>query len=452
MSKKPVLCLSLFLSACGTNNNSNVNNTPEDGDTPSSSVSIPPVSTKAPAKELEITNGSVVYSKKHVIVNAANQWLAPGGVLSGAIFGAAGADKVLADIASAHDGISNKEMMGTPLLKTAEVFTTSSYDLSKQGTEYIIHALGPDFSIAPYIGNMEQGYTDLRKTYKNIYAEMDRLNKRDNVTSLGIVPISSGAFAGAANLTKLYQIMIDETLVAMQKYPALQPELYLFGKSEYDAVKAVLKSAVARMASSSALSAGVVSQASKLALLDAPVHVAHVGTLNFQGIATSLGSLRIMGGVLEGANERLIQLMVGKMNCGSFLGCEFETGYRDQELSHYTIKATGVIQISDSLKLISGAGYTYENIESDLSLNVRNFLNINSVDFERKGVVCDVLVQHRKSFFPTVSVTTNIGIRSGYIGKTVISPLIHIACNVEGFSVSAFMSQYESGIRFDLNS
>ncbi|WP_350331797.1 macro domain-containing protein [Candidatus Bodocaedibacter vickermanii] len=440
------MSLPLLLSACGTNNS-----TEGVGDTPSTSVSVPSQSTTVPAKELEVTNGSVVYSKKHVIVNAANQWLAPGGVLSGAIFGAAGADKVLAEIASAHGGGSNATMSGTPLLKTSEVFTTGAYDLSKQGTQFIIHALGPDFSIAPYSGNIEQGYTDLHKTYKSIYAEMDRLNKRDNVTSLGIVPISSGAFAGSADLTKLYQIMIDETLVAMQTYPALQPELYLFGQREYDAVKELLKSTVGAMQSSAALSVGSVAQASKLALLEAPVHVAHVGTLNFQGVATSLRSLRFMGGIVEGVNERLIQLTIGKMNRGSFLGCELETAYHDRELSYYTLKATGVVQISDNLKLVSGVGYACENMAVNLSNNVRNFLNLASKDYERTGVVCDVLAQHQNSFSLTVLVTTSLGIRAEYVGKSMMSPFMRVACNIERFAVSVAASQYECGVRFDIN-
>ncbi len=69
MSRKSLLLISLLLSACGTSNTTDVPNKPEDGDTTSTSVSVPSVPTKTPSKELEATKGSVVYSKKHVIVN-----------------------------------------------------------------------------------------------------------------------------------------------------------------------------------------------------------------------------------------------------------------------------------------------------------------------------------------------------------------------------------------------
>lgn len=104
MQRKHVALILLVLMIVGCNTETKRSDT-EDGDVVSTSVSIPsppehiiheadepgtpPTIVLSPAKELEITQGSVVDSKKHVIVNAANQWLAPGGALSGAIFSAA---------------------------------------------------------------------------------------------------------------------------------------------------------------------------------------------------------------------------------------------------------------------------------------------------------------------------------------------------------------------------
>lgn len=448
MFRKSLLLISLLLSACGTNNTTDVKGKSKGGDSTSTSVSVPPVSTKTPAKELEVTNGSVVYSKKHVIVNAANPWLAPGGVLSGAIFGAAGEDKVLAEIASKHGGVSNKEMKGQILLETSKTFTTGAYDLAKQGTQYIIHALGPDFTIAPYLSNLDMGYSGLRQTYKNVYAEMDQLNKAHQVTTIGVIPISAGVYAGSADKTKLFTIMIEETLSAMQAYPALQPELFLYGKDEYDAVKKLLPSIVSKLTPSSALSSSAVASTARLALFDAPVHIARVGTLNYQGAATSLGSLGVMGGVVDGMNEQLTQLTVGKMNQSSFMGCEFETSYRAKEFAHYAIKVTGVAQVSDSLKLAGGVGYTCENMAVNLSNNVRNFLNLNSCDNERQGVIGDVVAQHQLNLSSRLSFTTTVGIRAGYIGGAVIFPFIHAVCNIDGLGVAAVVSPQEIGLTF----
>ena len=446
-SKKSLLLISLLLSGCGTSNTTDVTNKPEDSDTTSTSVSVPPVLPKAPAKELEITKGSVVDSKKHVIVNAANKWLAPGGVLSGAIFGAAGSDKVLAEIASKHGGVSNKEMEGTPLLETSKVFTTAAYDLSKNGTQYIIHALGPDFREIPS-SNMELGYTDLRQTYKNVYAEMDRLNKEHQVTTIGIIPISAGVFAGKADKTKLYEIMVEETLSALQTFPALQSELYLFTKDEYDAVKKVLPLVVSKLTPPSMLSSGVGTSLSKLALMESSTYQAQVCSDAVKGAAVSLGSVRIMGSIVENPTDKKTQLIVGHTYKNSFLGCEFETAYRNQEHAYFSVKATSAMQISDSLKLSGGIGYMRENMALSLSQNVRNFLNLDNKDYERHGVVCDVMAQHQVNLSSTISFTTNMGIKAGYMGEALISPFVHVSCNIEGLGVAAVMSQQEIGFNF----
>jgi O-acetyl-ADP-ribose deacetylase (regulator of RNase III) len=450
-SKKSLVILSLLLSACGTNNTTDSPSKSESGRAPAPAPGPTGGGGAISIGELKAVQESVVNSKKHVIVNAANQWLAPGGALSGAIFAAAGADKVLAEIAEGHNGISNKLMSGTSLLKTSEVFTTGAYDFSTkpetQDTQYIIHALGPDFRDSPYSSSFEQGYAALSQTYKNLYAEMARLNQVNGVTTIGVIPISAGVFVGSADKNRMYKIMVDETLSAMKTYPALQPELYLFGQSESDDVKQILQSAVAKMAMPAALSASV-ARASTLTLMEAPVHTLKMGTLNFQGVATSLGFLRIMGGVVESVNESLTQLSVGKMNGSSFVGCEFETAYLQQEHAHFSVKATGAIQISDGLKLAGGIGYIRENLEASLSRNVRNFLNLESKDYERNGVTCDVIAQHQLSLSSTVSFTTNVGITAKYTGKAVISPFLQVSCNIEGLGVAAVISQQEFGFNF----
>jgi O-acetyl-ADP-ribose deacetylase (regulator of RNase III) len=457
-SKKSLLLISLLLSGCGTNNNNNNSSggggapsQPASDDRPSASVSIPPALTKDPAKELEITNGSVVDSKKHVIVNAANKWLAPGGVLSGAIFGAAGSDKVLAEIASKHGGVSYQGMIeeNTPLLETSKVFTTGAYDLSKNGTQYIIHALGPDFRVTPYKGDMELGYTDLRQTYKNVYAEMDRLNKEHQVPTMGLIPISAGVFAGGADKTKLYEIMVEETLSALHTFPALQPELYLFSKDEYDAVKKVLLSVVSKSTPPSMLSSGVGTSLSKLALMESSTYQAQLCSDAVKGAAVSFGSVRIMGSIVENPTDKKTQLIVGDTHEHSFLGCELETAYRNQEHAYFSVKATGAMQISDSLKLSGGLGYMRENMAHSLSRNVRNFLNLDNKDYERQGVVCDVIAQHQVNLSSTLSFTTNVGIKGEYMGEVLISPFVHISCNIEGLGVSAIMSQQEFGFNFN---
>lgn len=462
------LTMILVITACSNSNDQPAN--PSDaGDIVnptviSTSVSIPqadtlPTSQPEPAKELEVTNGSVVYSKKHVIVNAANQWLAPGGFLSGAIFTAAGQDKVLAEIKQ-KKGKSNLNMSGPDiLLKTAEVFTTGAYNLSSQGTQYIIHALGPDFGGSPYNTNIDLGYKALRNTYKNVYTEMDRLNKEQGVTSIGIIPISSGVYAGASNKTTLYTIMIEETLNAMQSYPALQPELYLFGKDEFPKVKALLPSTVERMTKSVALSSGaalngISSAVSHLALMSIPYHHNVSGNSLTQGIAHTLGPIRFIGSLTQGNHDSLADTMVGASFGKSVLGIGLETGYRNNELRHYAVKAKSLYAISSKVSFGSSIGYMYENMRSTFSNGIRQFLNRFDVPVEqyiRKGIMTEAAIKYQSDVGIDTKITADAGLRTVYYKDMSAVLFAQISLNMKGMQSSAFIAKHEFGFNIGLN-
>lgn len=459
---KSIFLTALLLSACGNSQNGSKETSAEEnsGTLPNSglpskggsSVNLPADPTEDLAVPLGIKNSSVVGSKKQVIVNAANKWLAPGGGLSGAIFKAADQEKVLAEIAAKHKGVSNASMSGTPLLETSKVFTTGAYNLSDQATDYIIHALGPDFREASYNANFEQGYTDLRTTYKNLYSEMDRLHQAHKVTSMGVIPISSGIFAGKANQKKLFEIMIEETLSAMQRYSYLKPELYLFESSEYETVKKMLPAVVSRLNQSTALSSGVGTSSAKLVLLDSSMYVNNFGSLNVHGAASSWGSMRVMGSSVKGINTQLTQMSVGKIHNAHFLGCEFETAYSLGELTSYSLKAIAVTHITDNIKVSSGFGYMCENMSARLPHNIRHFLNEFGIDFtalKRQGIVGDLSAQYQFQGMSNVSFTADIGLRATYMGALDVNSFAQFSCHASGLGISMMISKAEAGLSVD---
>jgi O-acetyl-ADP-ribose deacetylase (regulator of RNase III) len=454
---KSILMVALLLSACGNNSDTKENFSANNSSVRSATVVPTAVDSSgtttaalvgSSAERLGYRKVSVVDSGKQVIVNAANQWLAPGGALSGAIFDASGKEKVLADIAAKHNGVSNLSMSGTVLLKTSEVFTTGAHNLSSKGTRYIIHALGPDFRSAPY-NNIESGYAALRKTYQNLYAEMDRLNQEYNVSSLGVIPISSGVFAGGANQDTLFKIMIEETLSAMQNNPALQPELCLFGDDAHALVKKILPDVVSTLNQSSALSSGVGSCSSRIALLDASSYVGNFGSLGVQGVADSFGSMRVMGNTVKGINTQLSQVSVGKMHNAHFLGSEFESAYSLGELTSYSLKAIAVMRVTDNFKVSSGLGYVCESMNARFQKNIRHFLNdfgIDTAALKRHGVVGDLSAQYHFPITSDISFTANVGLRAMYSQTLGANPFAHVSCQLSNLGVSVVISKAEAGL------
>lgn len=409
----------------------------------------------SPAKELEATKGSVVYSKKHVIVNAANKWLAPGGGVSGAIFGAAGEDKVLAEIKSTT-GKSNKLMAGTDiLLRDSEVFTTGAYDLSKHGTQYIIHALGPIFTAAPKDNPAHQkGYIALRTTYQNVYNEMDRLNKETGVTTIGVVPISADLFAGNADKDQIFRIMIEETLDAMSKYPDLQPELYLFTQPQYDAVKRLLPSIVAEKypsAAGASLSAGTA--AAVLALNSNPSYQASIGNGYIKGSAHDLGPIRLIGLNSDYQHHSTNTAFIGIPLKQHMVGVELEWGYHRNELTHSAVKAKGIYQFSPEICLGAGVGYLNTNLSSNvLNANMQQFLNqFGITNLSYQTITAEMAAQYQKSITENTHLTTTIGFQMKFDHKMVTAPFAQVSINIGQLKSNLFTTMEDIGFNLELN-
>lgn len=119
----------------------------------------------------KIVNEDITKMDVEAIVNAANTGLKMGGGVCGAIFRAAGADK----LTKACEKISP--------IKTGEAVITDGFDL-KAG--YIIHTAGPVYNP----NNEEESVRLLKNSYKNSLL----LAKENNITSLAFPLISAGIY------------------------------------------------------------------------------------------------------------------------------------------------------------------------------------------------------------------------------------------------------------------
>ncbi len=115
--------------------------------------------------ELKIVKGSVIYAECDAIVNAANNMLQGGAGVCGAIFQAAGWDKLQAEC-NAIGGC-----------KTGHAVMTNGYKLK---AKHIIHAVGPQD------GNAEK----LKSAFYNSLVLADS----NNLKTIGMVPIAAGIY------------------------------------------------------------------------------------------------------------------------------------------------------------------------------------------------------------------------------------------------------------------
>lgn len=121
--------------------------------------------------KFELINGSCVDQNVDAIVNAANRNLWSGGGICGAIFKKAGYQEL-------NDACSK---IKTPL-KDGEAVITPAFNISN--AKYIIHAVGPDFSVTP------NAFKELYDAYYNSLVVL----KENNLHSISFPLISSGIF------------------------------------------------------------------------------------------------------------------------------------------------------------------------------------------------------------------------------------------------------------------
>ncbi len=120
---------------------------------------------------IKLINGSCPDQEVDAIVNAANRNLWSGGGVCGAIFKKAG----YTELTEACKKIK------TPL-KDGEVAITPAFNITN--AKYIIHAVGPDFSVTP------DAFLELYQAYYNSLVTL----KENNLHSISFPLISSGIF------------------------------------------------------------------------------------------------------------------------------------------------------------------------------------------------------------------------------------------------------------------
>lgn len=163
----------------------------------------------------------------NAVVNAANKELLGGAGVCGAIFKAAGWDKLQA----ACDQYPAQNDVRCPI---GSARITSSFDLKSRGIDYIIHAVGPDCRI---ITDESQQNSLLSSTYKNSLM----LAEQHSLQSLAFPFISSGIYGFPKQ--RAAHIALKSIVDYINNNPSKINSIYLvlFSQDEFDLFVAVAK-------------------------------------------------------------------------------------------------------------------------------------------------------------------------------------------------------------------
>ena len=169
---------------------------------------------------IKLINDSCIEQVADVIVNAANKNLLAGGGICGAIFEKAGYEELTA---------ACKEIK-TPLEDGSAVITPS-FNISN--CKYIIHAVGPNFSITP------DAYDSLFDAYYNSLIVL----KEHKLHSIAFPLISSGIYGGF--LEKPAKVSAEQCLKAYNKFISdydydIELTLCAYSKKEMDEAREII--------------------------------------------------------------------------------------------------------------------------------------------------------------------------------------------------------------------
>jgi|SRR5579872_631980 len=170
---------------------------------------------------LYIQEGDITLVNTQAIVNAANEALAGGGGVCGAIFSAAGWDEM-------QDACDKYPEVNGIRCPVGEARITPSFNLKESaGIEYVIHAVGPD--CREVTDPMEQDML-LANAYKNSLMVADQ----NGITSIAFPFISSAIFA--CPIERACEIGLKTIMDYVNSTPTHLKEVrfVLFSRSDYE--------------------------------------------------------------------------------------------------------------------------------------------------------------------------------------------------------------------------
>ena len=162
---------------------------------------------------IEVIIGDITEQDTDAIVNAANEVLAPGGGVSGAIHRKAGAKLW-------------EECKGLGGCETGEAKITKGYNLP---AKYVIHTVGPVYS----------GSRNDSEALTNCYKNSIKLAYENGLSTISFPSISTGVFGYPVKEASI--VAISAVKEALKKHPMKLVKFVLYDQKTYEAYRNVLE-------------------------------------------------------------------------------------------------------------------------------------------------------------------------------------------------------------------
>jgi O-acetyl-ADP-ribose deacetylase len=184
-----------------------------------------PVTYTYKGAKIDVIINDITKQKSDVIVNAANKKLLAGSGVCGAIFKAAGKERLQKACNTFH---ADKQGIRC---HTGQAKITPSFNLANKGIKNVIHAVGPDCRV---VKDSKTRYTLLRSAY----TQSLKLADRKKLKSISFPFISSAVFACPKDFAaKVAGQAIKHYLANHPKTRMKKISLVLFDKKDYAIVK-----------------------------------------------------------------------------------------------------------------------------------------------------------------------------------------------------------------------
>lgn len=168
---------------------------------------------------LSLVQGDISKETSCAVVTAANKQLMGGGGVDGVIHRAAGPELLRAI----------RAIGGTP---TGTAVITPAFDLSRQGVQFVIHAVGPVW---------RGGQSGESEALAGAYRHSLRLARENGCTSVSFPAISTGVYGYP--LEKAAEVTVQAIVGDLREHGDLEVRMVLYGAQALRAFERALKQA-----------------------------------------------------------------------------------------------------------------------------------------------------------------------------------------------------------------
>lgn len=286
---------------------------------------------------------------------------------------------------------------------------------------------------------LESDLVSIQDTYKGVF------NLATGLKSLVIVPLWKDTSQTKTMSNQLYKLLFEEALAAAKSNSNLEITLFASNRDQADLMDQAWetlneelsiqhKELVGHSAGNSHHSGPALN-----ALATADSTQLHQGSFDINGVAASIGDIRLMGVLADGnVNQRQSLLMVGLPLGQHMIAFGTQLGFENFAFNYSITQLWGLLKVTDTFKLSAGIGATQEKIQTFRSLT------------NRYGAMMELAAHYSDTLSDSLKVSIDAGVR-GLFSDTFEAGWFGLMSLDNGsLKTSAFVSSKDFGLNFGI--